>query len=60
MTADQINSLVMLLQAHTALDRLSNMEARAVFEFMRQRDFVIIPPSEPPARQPRKDFSIVT
>jgi hypothetical protein len=31
----------MLLQAHTPLHQLSNMEARTVFEFMQQRGYRI-------------------
>ena len=41
MSADDIAELVRLLQAHTPLDRLTNMEARTVFEFMAQRGFQI-------------------
>jgi len=37
-----LDALVILLQAHTPLERLSNMEARAVFEFMQQRGYAIV------------------
>jgi hypothetical protein len=37
-----LDALVILLQAHTPPERLSNMEARAVFEFMQQRGYTII------------------
>jgi hypothetical protein len=36
-----LHALVRMLQAHTPLERLSNMEARTVFDFMEQRGFVI-------------------
>ena len=41
MTDDDRDALVRLLQAHTPLCQLSNMEARTVFEFMQQRGYVI-------------------
>lgn len=37
-----LGELVRLLQAHTPLQRLSNMEARTVLEFMQQRGFKIV------------------
>jgi len=40
-TGADLNALVILLQAHTPLERLSNMEARTVFEFMQQRGYTI-------------------
>jgi hypothetical protein len=43
MLADaDLGELVRLLQAHTPLERLSNMEARTVIEFMQQRGFKIV------------------
>jgi len=44
MTQDDIHALVRLLQEHTPLHQLSNMEARTVFEFLQQRGYQIIPP----------------
>jgi hypothetical protein len=41
MADSDLASLVRLLQEHTALERISNMEARAVFEFMQQRGWTI-------------------
>ncbi len=41
MTTDELGELVRLLQAVTPLERLSNMEARTVFEFMEQRGYKI-------------------
>lgn len=38
---DDLGELVRLLQAHTPLERLSNMEARTVFEFMQQRGYEV-------------------
>lgn len=42
MTEADIGELVRLLQAHTPMERLSNMEARTVLEFMQQRGFKIV------------------
>jgi len=42
MSADEIAAMVRLLQAHTPLAQLSNMEARTVFDFMAQRGFTIV------------------
>lgn len=39
----ELDELVRLLQAHTPLHQLSNMEARTVFEFMAQRGYRIVP-----------------
>ena len=47
MSEADINALVIVLQAHTPLERLSNMEARTVFEFMGQRGYRISKPAEP-------------
>ncbi|SHM41140.1 hypothetical protein [Bradyrhizobium lablabi] len=41
MNEADLGELVRLLQAHTPLERLSNMEARTVFEFMAQRGYQI-------------------
>ena len=41
MSEADIAAMVILLQAHTPLERLSNMEARTVFEFMAQRGYQI-------------------
>jgi hypothetical protein len=38
---DDLDALVRLLQAHTPLERLSNMEARTVFEFMAHRGYQV-------------------
>jgi phage antirepressor YoqD-like protein len=40
-TADDLGELVRLMQAHTPLCQLSNMEARTVFEFLQQRGYLI-------------------
>lgn len=46
MTEDELGELVRMLQAHTPLVQLSNMEARAVFELMQQRGYRISEPSK--------------
>jgi hypothetical protein len=45
MTVDDIAELGRLLQAHTPLERLTNMEARTVFELMQQRGYKITKPA---------------
>lgn len=45
MTEDGLGELVRMLQAHTPLVQLSNMEARAVFELMQQRGYKITAPA---------------
>lgn len=40
----ELGQLVRMLQAHSPLERLSNMEARTVFELMQQRGYTIKPP----------------
>jgi hypothetical protein len=35
------DELVRMLQAHTPLEQLSNMQARTVFEFMEQRGYQV-------------------
>ena len=47
MSEPELHALVRLLQAHTPLERLSNMEARTVFEFAQQRGYRISKPAEP-------------
>jgi hypothetical protein len=44
MTAGDVDTdeLVRLLQAHTPLEQLSNMQARTVLEFMEQRGYQIV------------------
>jgi hypothetical protein len=41
MSDAELHALVRLLQEKTPLERLSNMEARTVFDFMEQRGYVI-------------------
>jgi hypothetical protein len=45
MTEDGLGELVRMLQAHTPLAQLSNMEARTVFELMQQRGYRIKAPA---------------
>jgi hypothetical protein len=42
MTEQELGELVRLLQALSPLERLSNMEARTVFELMQQRGYKIV------------------
>lgn len=42
MSEADLGELVRLLQAHTPMERLSNMEARTVLEFMQHRGFKIV------------------
>lgn len=44
LTDDEIDELVRMLQAKSPLERLSNMEARTVFELMQQRGYKITRP----------------
>lgn len=44
LTDDEIGELVRMLQAKSPLERLSNMEARTVFELMQQRGYKITRP----------------
>ena len=60
MTAEEINQMILLADAHTQLFKLTNMESRCLFEFLIGRGYSICPPISPPDRQPKKDFSIVT
>lgn len=46
MTEEGLGDLVRMLQAHTPLVQLSNMEARAVFELMQQRGYKITVPAD--------------
>jgi hypothetical protein len=43
---EDLAALVRLLQAHTPLERLSNMEARTVFEFMAHRGYRVVAQKE--------------
>jgi hypothetical protein len=45
MTEEQLGALVRMLQAQTPLCRLSNMEARTVFELLLQRGYKIEAPA---------------
>ncbi|WP_426525043.1 hypothetical protein [Bradyrhizobium sp. McL0615] len=45
MTDKEIEALVLMLQSQSPLVRLSNMEARTVFELMQQRGYKITPPA---------------
>jgi hypothetical protein len=48
MTTDELHALVRMLQACTPLGRLSNMEARTVFELLLQRGYSISLPTPKP------------
>jgi len=41
LTDNELGELVLMLQAKSPLERLSNMEARTVFELMQQRGYKI-------------------
>lgn len=43
MNADEIAALALVLQAHTPMERLSNMEVRSVLEFLRGRLYLAKP-----------------
>ena len=45
-TPDEIGVLAVALAACTPLERLSNMEARAVLELLNQRGFLRKPPED--------------
>jgi predicted DNA-binding transcriptional regulator YafY len=45
MTEDELSALVLMLQSVSPLGRLSNMEARTVFELMQQRGYKITKPA---------------
>lgn len=47
MTEDELNALVLMLQGCTPLVRLTNMEARTVFELLQQRGYKITKPAAP-------------
>ncbi len=49
MNEQELGELVRILAACTPLERLSNMEARTVFELAQQRGYRIIPPAREPA-----------
>jgi hypothetical protein len=42
-SADEIAALGLVLQAHTAMERLTNMEVRAILEFLRGRHWLVKP-----------------
>ncbi len=44
MNADDIVALALVLQQHTPMERLTNMEVRSVLEFLRGRMFLTKPP----------------
>jgi hypothetical protein len=46
MTEEQLGALVRILQAQSPLCRLSNMEARTVFDLLLQRGYKIEAPAE--------------
>jgi hypothetical protein len=45
LTDNELDQLVRMLQAKSPLERLSNMEARTVFELMQQRGYRITRPA---------------
>lgn len=45
LTDNELGELVRMLQAKSPLERLSNMEARTVFELMQQRGYKIAGPA---------------
>ncbi|MBR1145085.1 hypothetical protein [Bradyrhizobium sp. AUGA SZCCT0431] len=45
LTKDELNTLVLLLQTHTPLSRLSYMEAETVLQFMQQRGYTLNKPA---------------
>lgn len=45
LTEHELEELVLMLQAKSPLERLSNMEARTVFELMQQRGYKITRPT---------------
>jgi hypothetical protein len=49
MTDEQLSALVLMLQNQSPLVRLTNMEARTVFELLQQRGYKITVPAEEPA-----------
>ena len=48
MTEAERIKLTILLHQHTPMERLSNMEARTVFEFLEQRGYEITAPTTDP------------
>ena len=59
MTENDLHALVRLLQAHTPLGQLSNMEARTVFEFAQQRGYQITRTTQPKGQLPMTDLADV-
>ena len=45
LTEHELSELVMMLQAQSPLVRLTNMEARTVFELLQQRGYKITKPA---------------
>jgi hypothetical protein len=45
LTEQELGELVMMLQARSPLVRLTNMEARTVFELLQQRGYKITKPA---------------
>ena len=45
MTTEELHAMIRMLQEHSPLHQISNMEARTVFELLLQRGFKIIPPT---------------
>lgn len=45
LTENELSELVLMLQAKSPLERLSNMEARTVFELMQQRGYKVTRPA---------------
>lgn len=44
LTDNELSEMVLMLQSTSPLVRLSNMEARTVFELLQQRGYKITPP----------------
>ena len=55
MSDAELHALVRLLQEKTPLERLSNMEARTVFDFMEQRGYVITKTETSHVNQPKEN-----
>jgi len=49
LTDKEIEALAILLQNHTPVGRLSNMEVRTVLDFMQGRGYAITKPATAPA-----------
>jgi hypothetical protein len=55
LTENELSEMVLMLQSTSPLVRLSNMEARTVFELMQQRGWKISAPGIPPVEAARPD-----